>query len=55
MENDESVDLTDSERAELDRRLEEYEQRPDEGVSWDELKQRLLATREHFPVAESDT
>jgi putative addiction module component (TIGR02574 family) len=55
VENEEIFNLTDSERDELDRRLEQYEQRPDEGVSWDELKQRLLETREHFPVAESDT
>jgi putative addiction module component (TIGR02574 family) len=54
VENDEKFDLTDSERDELDRRLEEYKQRPDEGVSWNELKQRLLAKREHFPFAESD-
>lgn len=29
--------------AELDRRLAEYEANPDEGASWAELKQRILA------------
>jgi putative addiction module component (TIGR02574 family) len=34
--------LTDEQRDELDRRLEEYEQSPDEGVTWEALKSELL-------------
>ena len=37
----ESLSLTDTERQELDRRLEAYAQNPDEGISWDELKQKV--------------
>jgi len=34
--------LTDAQRAELDRRLEEYERNPDEGSPWPEVKARIL-------------
>ena len=37
----EALPLTDAERQELDRRLELYAQNPDEGIPWDELKDRL--------------
>ena len=37
----ESLPLTDNERQELDRRLEAYAQNPDEGISWDELKEKV--------------
>ena len=37
----ESLPLSDDERQELDRRLEAYAQNPDEGISWDELKEKV--------------
>jgi len=37
----EAIPLTDEERQELDRRLEMYAQNPDEGIPWDELKERV--------------
>ena len=37
----EALPLTDAERQELDRRLELYAKNPDEGIPWDELKERL--------------
>jgi putative addiction module component (TIGR02574 family) len=36
-----SLALTDSERKELDSRLALHERNPVEGISWDELKERL--------------
>ena len=38
-----SVPLTSAQRAELDRRLEDYRQHPDEGSPWDEVRSRILA------------
>jgi putative addiction module component (TIGR02574 family) len=37
------VRLTDAQREELDRRLEDYHQHPDDGISWEVLKSQLLA------------
>ena len=37
----EALPLTDAERQELDRRLELYARNPDEGIPWDELKERV--------------
>ena len=37
--------LSDDLREELDRRLANYEKNPDEGVSFDELHDRLLRSR----------
>jgi putative addiction module component (TIGR02574 family) len=37
----ESLPLTEAERKELDRRLEMHAQNPDEGIPWDELKERM--------------
>jgi putative addiction module component (TIGR02574 family) len=34
--------LTDAQREELDRRLEDYRQHPDEGSPWEEVKSRIL-------------
>jgi len=34
--------LTEAQRAELDRRLEEYERDPDAGVDWEDLREELL-------------
>ncbi|MCI0387790.1 MAG: addiction module protein [Acidobacteria bacterium] len=37
----EAVPLTEAQQQELDRRLERYAQNPDDGISWDELKDEL--------------
>ncbi len=37
----EAIPLTDAQREELDRRLQAYAQYPNEGISWDELKDKL--------------
>jgi len=37
----EALPLTDAQREELDRRLQAYAQNPDEGISWDELKEKV--------------
>lgn len=39
--NPESLPLTDAQRQELDHRLEMYAQNPDEGIPWDELKEKV--------------
>ncbi len=38
----EAIPLSDAQKDELDRRLQAYAQNPNEGISWDELKDRLL-------------
>lgn len=35
------IPLTDAQRQELDRRLEQYQQDPTAGSSWEDVKQRL--------------
>jgi putative addiction module component (TIGR02574 family) len=37
----EAIPLTDAQKEELDHRLQAYVQNPNEGISWDELKDRL--------------
>lgn len=37
----EAVQLTEEQKAELDRRLESYQANPGEGISWNELKEKL--------------
>ncbi len=37
----EAVPLTNEQKQELDRRLQAYAQNPDEGISWDELKEKM--------------
>jgi len=37
----EAVPLTDAQKEELDRRLQAYAKNPNEGISWDELKDKL--------------
>ena len=41
----EALELTEAQKQELDRRLAAYEQDPEAGVPWPELKARLLAGR----------
>jgi putative addiction module component (TIGR02574 family) len=38
----EALELTESQRAELDRRLDEYAQNPEAGSPWPEVKERIL-------------
>ena len=38
----EALELSDAQRAELDRRLEEYERNPDAGSPWSQVKARVL-------------
>ena len=40
----ESVPLTDAQKEELDRRLQAHARNPNEGISWDELKNKLRKT-----------
>lgn len=42
------IPLTDMERQELDRRLLSYKENPNEGVSWDELKQKIIGDEGAF-------
>ena len=37
----EAVPLTDAQRQELERRLDEYHRNPDSGSPWDEVKRRI--------------
>jgi putative addiction module component (TIGR02574 family) len=39
----EPVQLTEAQRTELDRRLEDYHRHPDEGIPWEALKKSILA------------
>jgi putative addiction module component (TIGR02574 family) len=39
--NPENVPLTEAQREELDRRLDEYERNPNEGSSWESIKRSL--------------
>jgi len=37
--------LSDDDRAELDRRLLSHEKNPDDGTSWEDLRERLIKSR----------
>lgn len=37
----EALPLTEAQKQELDRRLEAYAQNPNDGISWDELKEKV--------------
>ena len=37
----EAIPLTEAQKEELDRRLQAYAKNPNEGISWDELKDKL--------------
>ena len=39
----ESILLTPAQREELDRRLKDYHQHPDEGSPWEDVKKRILS------------
>jgi putative addiction module component (TIGR02574 family) len=38
---EEALEVTDAQRAELDRRLEAHAASPDDGLPWDEVRDRL--------------
>jgi putative addiction module component (TIGR02574 family) len=40
-----SLEITEDNRRELNRRLEAYQTSPEEGSSWDEVKQRITAPK----------
>ena len=40
---EEMPELTEQQKAELDRRLESYRKNPDESVTWESVKSRLLS------------
>lgn len=40
-QNPEELGLSEAERAELDKRLENYRQNPDGGIEWETLKKNL--------------
>jgi putative addiction module component (TIGR02574 family) len=44
-ENPEAVDLTDSQKNELDRRLYSYHENPGAGSPWTEVKEKILASK----------
>jgi putative addiction module component (TIGR02574 family) len=41
-EDEQSFQLTDAQKAELDRRIEAHDADPTRGTPWEEVKQRLL-------------
>jgi putative addiction module component (TIGR02574 family) len=41
LERQDEVPLTDVQKQELDRRLEQYQQNPTDGSTWEAVKQRL--------------
>jgi putative addiction module component (TIGR02574 family) len=45
IQNPELLPLSEAEKRELDKRLESYEQNPDEGVEWETLKRTILQSR----------
>ncbi len=42
VEDEKRFELTDAQKAELDRRLAAHQASPDRGAPWEEVKQRLL-------------
>ena len=44
--NPDEIPVTDEQLNELDRRFEEYRRDPDKVVAWEDVKARILSTRE---------
>jgi putative addiction module component (TIGR02574 family) len=44
-ESPESLELSEAEKSELDKRLESYQQNPNEGIEWETLKKNLSESR----------
>ena len=45
LESPQSLTLSDAETAQLDKRLESYNQNPNEGIEWETLKKNLSESR----------
>lgn len=43
--NPEELPLSDAEKRELDKRLADYEQNPNDGMEWETLKKNILQSR----------
>lgn len=43
--NPESLELSKAQKVELDKRLENYEANPDDGIEWETLKKNILQNR----------
>jgi putative addiction module component (TIGR02574 family) len=43
--NPEELPLSEAEKRELDKRLADYEQNPDDGIEWETLKKNILQSR----------
>ena len=41
----ESLPITESQKTELDRRLDDYQASPEEGSSWNEIKNKLVSKK----------
>ena len=41
VEDSESISLSDAQKQELDKRLESYQEKPEAGSSWKEVKKRI--------------
>jgi len=44
-ESPDSLELSEAEKAELDKRLESYQKNPNEGIEWEALKKNLSESR----------
>lgn len=44
-ENPDSVPLTDSQKQELDKRLNSYQRNPEAGSPWKDVKERILSAK----------
>lgn len=45
-----AISLTEEQQAELERRLEAYQANPNEGISWNDLKNKLRGRRTGSPT-----
>lgn len=43
--NPEELPLSEAEKRELDKRLADYEQNPDDGIEWETLKKNILQSK----------
>lgn len=43
--NPEKLPLTETEKKELDKRLADYKQNPDDGIEWETLKNNILQSK----------
>lgn len=43
--NPESLEMSEAQKAELDKRLENYKENPDDGIEWETLKKDIFQNR----------